>query len=368
MSVSARALAAAGAAALALAAAAPAAHAEVRYVYDAWMVAGVDYSSEEATESGKVTRAISAGMGVNGWFRGLRFIDGALLTQRMASGARFYGVGAELAYQNNDTSPPDITNCSTTAVKETFAGVLNPLRAVDPRAAPAAMGITPFSIATFDLNCAVNGAVLRLGARSHRSNDTGPGHLRLALTVPRGDLGDHVIRLRGRHTDRRLATCPGDFVPTQLRYCVSRIYVELTLFRTFASEDGDDRLAPVVPKQPKIERGARRARATARCPRGCRYRIRVFLPPRRGRGVIGRGFVRPAPSAAASSPLARAATVVATRAGRLPAGKAARTIAVAIPASKRAAILDDGGAVVEVTLSARGRRPVRSTFFAPATR
>jgi len=199
---SARALAAAGAAALALAAAAPAAQAEVRYVYDAAMTAGVSYSTEEASESGKVTRTISAGLGVNGWFRDLRFVNGALLTQRMVSGSRFYGVGADLHFENNDAAPPDVTDCRATAVQQPFAGVLNPLRAFSPRAAPTAMGITPFSLVTLDLNCEVGGELLGIGARSQRTGDTGPGHLRLTLTVPRDALGDQVIQLSGRHTDR----------------------------------------------------------------------------------------------------------------------------------------------------------------------
>lgn len=363
---SARTLAAAGIAAVALvAAAAPAAHAEVRHVYDVRMVAGVDYSTEEASENGKVTRAISAGLGVNGWFRDLRFVDGRLLTQRMVSGSRFYGAGAELQYQNDDVTPADVANCRTTTVEQPLAGVLTPLSAFSSRAAPAAMGITPFSMARFDLNCAVGGQILGLGARSHRTNDTGPGHLRLTLTVPRGELGDDVIRLRGRHTERRLKDCPGSFVPSNLRYCVTSVHVELTLYRTYADPAADDDLlAPLVPKKPTIERGARRARATVRCPGGCRYRIRVFLPPRRGRGVLGRSVLR-----AVTSPLARAAAggqVLATSAGRLPAGRAARSIVLAIPASKRAALLDDGGAVVELTLNAPKGRPLRASFYAPA--
>lgn len=365
---SARTFAAAGAVAFALAAAAPAAQAEVSYIYDAHMTAGVDYETEEATESGKVVRAISAGFGVSGWFRDLRFVDGALLTQSMASGSRFYGVGAELKYQNDDVSPPDVTECGATNVEKPFEGTINPLRAFDPRAAPAALGVTPFSQVSIDLSCDTGGQVLGLRGRAHGSSGTGPGHLRLALTVPRDDLGDHLIKLRGRHTDRRLSGCPGSFVPPQLRRCVSTVYVELTLFRTFASEGRTDPLAPQVPKKPVIERGARRARATVRCQGGCRYRIRVFLPPRRGRGVLGSSSaLRPA-AAAAASPQARAASTLASRAGRLPAGRAARSISLAIPAAKRAAILADGGAVVELTLTASRGRPVRASFFAPAKR
>lgn len=145
------------------------------------------------------------------------------------------------------------------------------------------------------------------------------------------------------------------------------MFVALTLYRTYEDpEDDVDLIAPRVPKRPTVERGARRGRATVRCPRGCRYRIRIFEPPRRGRGVLGRSLpVRAATAAAAAPQAGVAAAALATRSGRLPAGRASRTVAVTIPAAKRAALVEAGAAVISVELDPPRGRTARATFVAP---
>lgn len=359
---SARALAAAGAAALALAAAAPAAQAEVRHVYDAWFSSGVSYATDEASESGAVTRRTSAKFTASGWFRDLRFIDGRLLTQRPADGARLAYAESELHYVNRDVEPADVTDCVDRAPRALTPGVANPLWAFDPRASPTAIGIASFGMVAFDLACDVGGTQLGIGVRAHRPGDLGPGHLRVEVVVPRDRLGDEQIVLRYERTHRAVRDCPGDFVESDLRSCTTVVRGSLRMFRTYVDPPEDDLLAPLTPQRPQVERGARRGRAKVRCPRGCRYRIRIFEPPRRGRGVLGRAL----PVRAAAPPVATAsATALASRSGRLPAGRATRTIAVAIPAAKRAALIEAGAAVVAVELDPPRGRTVRATFLAP---
>lgn len=365
---SARAVAAAGAAALALAAAAPAAHAEVRYVYDAWFGAGVGYATDEASESGKVTRRTSAKLVATGWLEDLRFVDGKLLTQRVAKGTLIRDAEAQLHFVNNDVDPPDTADCVDRAPRLGFAGLLNPLRAFDPRAAPTAMGFSPFSQVTFDLNCDVGGTLLGLGAVSHRPGDLGPGHLRVELVVPRDRLGDQEIALRAQRTWTARPSCPGDFVESDLRSCRTGLNVNMILYRTYADPDpDDDLLAPLAVKRPTVDRGARRTRAQVRCPSGCRYRIRIFKQPRNGRGVLGRALPVRAAAAAAPAASAAAAAAIASRAGRLPAGRAARTVAVSIPASQRAGLVEDGSALVTIELDPPRGETVRATYRVPVS-
>jgi hypothetical protein len=374
MSSSARALAAAGAAALALAAAAPAAHAEVRHVYDAWFSSGVSYATDEASENGNVTRRTSAKFTASGWFRDLRFIDGRLLTQRPAEGTQLDFANAELHYVNRDVEPVDVADCADSAPRVVVPGIANPLWAFDPRAAPTAIGIASFGMVGFDLNCDVGGTTLGIGVLAHRPGDLGPGHLRAEVVVPRDRLGDEQIVLRYERVFQDVRRCPGDYVESDLRSCTTAVRGSLRLFRTYtdaASED--DLLAPPPPKRPRIDRGARRGRAQVRCPRGCRYRIRIFEPPRRGRGTLGRALPAPASSAAepvaaaaAATPRARAAVAaVASRSGRLPASRTARAISVTIPPARRAALIEAGAALVAIELDPPRGKTVRATFLAP---
>jgi hypothetical protein len=144
----------------------------------------------------------------------------------------------------------------------------------------------------------------------------------------------------------------------------------MRLYRTFDDTPADDELlAPPPPKRPTLDSGARRARATVRCPSGCRTRIRIFLPPRGGRGRLGEGSAAASRDALAAKPRAHAAageTVIATAGGKLPASRAAKTLSVEIPEAKRAAVIEAGGALVEVSLDPPRGPAVTSTSFARA--
>lgn len=363
MSFSLRPLVAAGTAALALAAAAPAAaDAEVRYVYNAWFGASFAYETAEATESGRVTRRIRATLALTGWFDDLRIVNGMLATQRLARPSLVTAGAGELHFVNADVDPVDTSDCSSSPRVE-LPGMLNPMMAFSPNASPLSFGITPVSLVTYDMRCGENGGLLLgIGARSHRPGDLGPDHLRAELTIPRDKLGDEEIVLPFSRVWRSVPRCPGDFVEGQLRSCVTNMGGTVRLYRTYKDPDPeDDLLAPLTPTRPKLDRGAARARASVRCPRGCRYRIRTFLPPRNGRGVLGRG------SSSSARPRASAAAApLASRAGRLPPGKAAREISVAIPAAKRAAVVAAGGALVAIELDPPRGETLRATFFARA--
>jgi hypothetical protein len=362
MPFSVRALAATGAAALALAAAAPAAHAEVRYVYSAWFGASFAYATSEATESGRVTRRIKATLALTGWFDDLRIVNGMLATQRLARPSLVTAGAGELHFVNADVDPVDTSDC-TGAPRAELPGMLNPMMALSPSAPPLPFGITPVSLVSYDLRCGENGGLLLgIGARSHRPGDLGPDHLRAELTIPRDKLGDEEIELRFSRVWRSVPRCPGDSVEGQLRSCVTNMSGTVRLYRTYRDPaPDDDLLAPLTPTRPKLDRDAARARASVRCPRGCRYRIRTFLPPRHGRGVLGTS------SSASARPRASAAAApLASRAGRLPAGKAAREISVAIPAAKRAAVVAAGGALVAIELDPPRGETLRATFFARA--
>lgn len=362
----ARALTGAAALAVALAAAPPAAHGQVRQVYDAWFSAQLLYDTTEASDSGLVTRETHARIGVTGWLYDLTFIDRRLITQRTAKTLKILYSEADSHYVNSYESPPDVNDCDDHNITIGVAGFANPLRAFDPNAGPTTIGFTPVPAADFGQNCTFGEGRFSLGVQPHTPGFLGPDHLRAEIVVPQDQLGDDSIDLqfgRVRDTPRR---CPGTFVESDLRTCKTVLTGRMRLFRTFddTPEPEDDLLAPPPIRRPQLDRGARRARATVRCPSGCRTRIRIFLPPRGGRGRLGEGSTAAGPRARAA---AGAGAVIASASGRLPAGRAARTLSVAIPASQRAAVLEGGGALVEVTLDPPRGQTVSSTSFARAS-
>lgn len=370
---SARVLVAAGAAVFALAAAAPAAQAapaEVRHVYDIWFSSGVSYITDERSESGGVTRRTAAKFVASGWFRDVMFLNGTATTQRPAAGMRLSRSVGELHYVNAELDPVDTADCRDEAPRVVVPGMLNPLSAFDPKAAPTALGYAPFSAVSFDLNCDVGGTLLGIGAVSHSPGDLGPGHLRTVVVVPREKVGDQEFTLTHESVNRSIRRCPGEFVESDLRSCETVLRGNMTFIRVGGSpppEPDDELLAPPRPERPTVDRGARRGRARARCPRGCKYRIKIFEQPRNGRGVLGRGLL--ARAAAPSQPsVPRGAPLVASRSGRLPAGTATRTISVTIPASKRARLIRTGFAWVTVELDPPRGRTVRRTFAVPVLR
>ncbi|MDW5593748.1 hypothetical protein VSS74_05350 [Conexibacter stalactiti] len=360
----ARALTGAAACAVALAAAPGAAQAEVRHVYDAWFSAELLYDTTEASENGRVTRSTTSRIGVTGWLYGLKFIERRLITQRAAETLRILYSEADSHYVNGDDSPPDVNDCNDDSLTIGLAGVANPLRVFDPNAGPTTIGFTPVVAAAFAQTCTFGTGRFTLGIQPHTPGYLGADHLRAEIVVPQDQLGDDKIDLkfgRVRNTPRR---CPGTFVEPDLRTCKTVLTGRMRLYSTYVDE-GDELLAPppAPAQRPTVDRGARRARATARCPSGCRYRIRIFLAPRAGRGRLGEG------SAATAGPRANAAvaeTVIASASGRLPAGRAVRTIDVAIPAAKRAEVIEAGGALVELSLDPPRGRTVTSTSFARA--
>ncbi|HST39018.1 MAG TPA: hypothetical protein VLK58_05900 [Conexibacter sp.] len=360
----ARALTGAAALAVALAAAPATAQAEVRQVYDAWFSAQLLYDTTEASENGRVTRSTESRIGVTGWLYDLTFIDGRLITQRSAKTLKILYSEADSHYVNGDVEPPSVNDCDDHNVTIGLAGFANPLSAFDPKAGPTTIGFTPVPAADFGQNCSYGAGRFSLGVQPHSPGALGPDHLRAEIVVPRDKLGDETIDLEYGRVRSTLRRCPGTFVESDLRTCKTVLTGRMRLYRTFddTPEPEDELLAPPPIRRPQLDRGASRARATVRCPSGCRTRIRIFLPPRGGRGRLGEG------SAAAAGPRARAAAgagaAIASASGRLPAGRAARTLSVAIPASQRAAVLEGGGALVEVTLDPPAGQTVRSTSFA----
>lgn len=355
----ARALTGAAALAVALAAAPPTAQAEVRHVYDAWFSAQLLYDTTEASENGRVTRSTTARIGVTGWLYDLKFIDRRLITQRVARTLKILYSEADSHFVNGDNSPPDVNDCDDTSITIGMAGIANPLWAFDPRAGPTTIGFTPVPAAAFAQTCTFGVGRFALGIQPHTPGYLGPEHLRAEVVVPQDKLGDDSIVLefgRVRATTRR---CPGDFVASDLRTCKTVLTGRMRLYSTYVDEGDDELLAPpLLPKRPTLDRGARRARAPVSCPSGCRTRIRIFLPPRAGRGRLG--------EASAAGPHARAAAAeaaIATASGKLPASRARRTLSVEIPAAKRAQVVEAGGALVEVSLDPPSGPTVTSTRF-----
>ncbi|MDW5593749.1 hypothetical protein VSS74_05355 [Conexibacter stalactiti] len=361
---SARALVAAGATALALAATAPAAQAEVRYVYTAWYGVGVVYQTAEATEGGTVTRDTTVKFVLQGWFDDLRFLDGALLPQKLATREILEQVDAKSHYVNRWENPPEDYRCSAPTGRLEAAGTLTPLHVYDPRAGRTVAAFVPFSMATFDLRCGANGGrLLGIGGRMFGPRDVAVTHLRTRIEIPREKLGDAEIVVPISGASRSLVRCPGEVVEPNLRSCATALTGTIRLYRAYMDPPADDLLAPLTPSRPKLDRDAARARATVRCPRGCEYRIRIFLPPRGGRGRLG-GSSSSAPRAGTAA--AASDVIVASRSGRLPASRAAKSLAVEIPAAKRATIVDAGGALVQIALDPPRGRTVNSTSFVRA--
>jgi hypothetical protein len=367
----ARALTGAAVLAAALAAAPSAAHGQVRQVYDAWFSAQLLYDTTEASENGRVTRTTESRIGVTGWLYGLTFIDRRIVSQRMAQTLKILYSEADSHFVNGDVDPPDVNDCDDTSITIGLAGMANPLRAFDPKAGPTTIGFTPVVAADFAQSCSFGVGRFTLGMQPHSPGHLGAEHLRAEIVVPQDKLGDDSIDLRFgrvRDTTRR---CPGSFVESELRTCKTVLTGRMRLYRTFddTPTDDDELLAPPPPKRPSIDRAARRARTTVRCPSGCRTRIRIFLPPRGGRGRLGEGSAAALGRRALAAPRARAAageTVIATASGKLPASRAAKTLSVEIPAAKRAAVIEAGGALVEVSLDPPRGPAVTSTSFARA--
>jgi hypothetical protein len=351
----------AGALAATFALAPAAARAEVRYVYDGQLSVDLSYATSELNDTGEVTRSTTARFHVYGWLLDMTFVDGRLLTQGVVSHARIENARVDSHYVNRGADPVHVVDCTATAGRAIVPGVANPLQAIDRSAAPTAIGVTPIAMAGFDLACGEEGpGLLGLGTRAHGVGDLGPAHLRDEVTVPAAQLGEERIRLALGSSNASLRHCPGDYVESDLRSCSTSLRGMLTLIRKWPRQvdaDRDELLAP--PSRPKLDRTAGRARSTARCPRGCAWRIRIFLPPRRGRGRF-----EPR-SATASAAGLGGAKLIAHASGRLPAGNAARTITATIPPARRAAVLAAGGAFVQVALDPPRGRAVATTTFAP---
>jgi hypothetical protein len=362
---SARARVAAGAAvlALALAATAPAAQAKVRYLYSAWVDVTVTYDAAEATESGQVTRDTTAKLVLRRWSHNLRFLDGQLVSQGVLETAAFDMVEAKSHFVNRDVQPAQDFTCQATEAENEFPGAITPMRVYTLRASPTEFGFTPVALARIDLRCGANGGrLMGLGGRMYGPRDLGADHLRTRIEIPRDQLGDSRIVVPISATSRSLARCPGDVIQPDVRSCVTTLAGKIRFYRTYIDPPADVLLAPLTPSRARLDRAARRASATVRCPRGCSYRIRVFLPPRAGRGRLGGGSsVAPRATAAAAGDL-----VLATATGRLPASRGARTIEVAIPAARQAEVIAEGGALVQVALDPPKGGTVTATSFAAA--
>lgn len=362
---SARALVTAGAAVLALAAAAPAAQADVRFVYEARFDVTASYAAAQASANGLTTQDSSARLELRGWFHDLRFLDGNLLTARQTATPVLRSAAAESHYVNREGNPPKVEDCFTRRAGLDAPGALVPLRSYDLRLGGTEFGFTPFSAVEFFVDCGSSQWPFGVVGRMHGPGDLGVGHLRARLEIPSAKLGDSVIELPISTSSRSLTRCPGDetYAP-DLRSCVTSLTGTIRFIRTYIDPVPADELAlaPLTPSRPKLDRAARRASATVRCPRGCRYRIRIFLPPRSGRGRIGSASsAAPRASAAAASDL-----IIASAAGRLPASRGARTIAVAIPAGRQAEVVAEGGAMVQVALDPPKGGTVVATSFARA--
>lgn len=362
---SARALVAAGAAVLALALAATAqpAQAKVRYLYSAWVDLTVTYDAAEVTESGQVTRDTTAKLVLRRWSHNLRFLDGQLITQGVLETAAFASVEAKSHYVNRGVQPAEDYTCQATEAENEVPGAITPMRAYTLRASPTEFGFTPVALARIDLRCGANGGrLMGLGGRMYAPRDLGADHLRTRIEIPRDQLGDREIVVPISATSRSLARCPGDVVQPNVRSCVTTLAGKIRFYRTYIDPPADVLLAPLTPSRAKLDRTATRATATVRCPRGCSYRIRVFLPPRAGRGRLG-GSSSAAPRATVAGV---GELIVAARSGRLPASRAARTIEVAIPAARQAEVVAEGGALVQVTLDPPKGGTVSATSFAGA--
>ncbi|HST39019.1 MAG TPA: hypothetical protein VLK58_05905 [Conexibacter sp.] len=364
---SARALVTAGAAVLALAATVPAAQARVRSLYSAWADVTVTYAAAEATEGGQVTRDTTAKLVMRRVTHNLRFVDGQLVSQGVLETAGFDVAEAKSHYVNRDVQPAEDYTCETAEVDNEFPGAITPMGAFAHRASPTEFGFTPVTLARLDLRCGANGGrFMGLGGRMYGPRDLGPDHLRTRIEIPRQQLGDSEIVVPFSATSRSLARCPGDVIQPNVRSCVTTLAGKIRFYRTYIDPPPADELAlaPLTPSRARLDSTATRASTTVRCPRGCSYRIRVFLPPRAGRGRIG-GASSAAPRTRASAAAARE-IVVATKAGKLPASRAARTLTLAIPAGRRAEVVADGGALIDVTLDPPKGRTVSSTSFARA--
>lgn len=331
-----------------------AAHAETRHVYDARFEAKVYLRTSEATEGSKVTREQVTGFRLRGGFSGLRFVDGRLLTSKSTERVTTSDVSASEKFVNNWGSPPIVRSCGEGEFENNGDSMIYPVTAFDPSAGPLTVALVPFTSVRFSLLCNIETPqIIGYGGRAHgaRTRTRPDDHFRVTFTIPRDQFGDHEIELPIDHHSETLATCPGASDKPDLRACVSDVRGTIRLTRTFFSAedaDDDDLIAPLVPVRPRIDRRARRARVGVRCPSGCGVRIRIFLPPRRGRGRLGRA------SAAGGA--------IADRRTNLRPGRAVRTVTVPIPPARRAALIAAGVARVEVTLDPPRGRTVRRTL------
>ncbi|ADB49573.1 hypothetical protein [Conexibacter woesei] len=351
MAPRARALAAAALAA-ALAAPPAAAQAQTRHRYDARFDVKVYLRTSEATEVGKVTREQTTSFRVSGTVKGMEFVDGKLVTSRTANGVVTGEVSATERHVNNWENPPLVRTCGNGDFTTTGISMMYPLAVFDPQAGPLTVVLIPFTSVEHRLVCNIETPqLIGFGARMHgpRTRTRADDHFRVTFTIPRDDFGDHTLDLKVAHHSESIETCPGRSDKPDLRACVSDVRGTVRLTRTFMTrlEPDDDLLAPLTPVKASVDRRARRAEVKVRCPNGCGVRIRIFLPPRRGRGRLGR---------------AAAADTLATRSVRLGPDRAARTVEVAIPPAARPRILAAGMVLFDVSLDPPSGRTVRRTL------